>query len=165
MGGEILVSQTTFEEVESLVEIDRVREVWPKGFEAPLQVHRGVAIRGMHELDVPPDRALFAELDERIHVRFAVLDGKAVSDRCHDGHVSALSSTGARIRSDAEVHELADLRIELVGVDGAEGVCYAKVVDRGAGAETVLTVRFSTRSRALDQRRSGVLPERSDESG
>jgi hypothetical protein len=73
-----------------------------------------------------------------------------VSGIFHDGQVSALSSTGARIHTDADVRELADLRIELADYDGAEAVYYGKVVDRDTDVETVLTVRFSARSLALD---------------
>jgi adenylate cyclase len=152
LGGEILLSQATFEDVEGLVHVDRVREVWPKGFELPQQVHRVVAIHGKYELAIPVERALFVELPERILVRFALLEGKAVSGHFHDGEIAALSSTGARILSDADVPDLAELRIEIIDADGAEGVCYAKVVDRGAGVEAVLTVRFSTRSLVLTRR-------------
>ena len=149
MGGEILLSQATFDDVADLVQVDRVREVWPKGFEAPQQVHRVVGIHGKYELAVPVDRALFLDLVEPIPVRFALLDGKSVSGFLHDGNIAALSSTGARIVSDADVSELAELRIEIVGTEGEKDVCYAKVVDLGAGLEAVFTVRFSTRSVVL----------------
>ncbi len=156
LGGEILASQATFEDVVDLVRVDRVREVWPKGFDAPVRVHRIGAIGGIHHLTVPVDRSQFIELDEPIGVRFTVLEGKSVSGTFYDGTVSALSSTGARLHTDVDVHELADLRIELVEADGAEAVFYAKVVDRGADDDTVLTVRFSSRSHELDLR---VPPE------
>jgi adenylate cyclase len=149
MGGEILLSQATFEEVADLVQIDRVRDVWPKGFQAPQQVHRVLAIQGKYELAVPVDRTLFIDLSEPIPVRFALLEGKLVSGSLHDGNIAALSSTGARIVSDIDVSELTELRIEIVGTEGEEGACYAKVVDHGEGLESVFTVRFSTRSSAL----------------
>jgi adenylate cyclase len=151
LGGEILLSQATFDDVEDLVQVDRVREVWPKGFEAPQQVHRVVGIRGKYELALPVDRALFIDLVEPIPVRFALLEGKSVSGFLHDGSIAALSSTGARIVSDADVSELAELRIELVGTEGEDGVCYAKVVDLGGGLEAIFTVRFSTRSNVLER--------------
>ena len=151
MGGEILLSQTTFEDVEDLVQVDRVREVWPKGFEAPQNVYRVVGIRGTHEMDLPLDRAHFVDLVETIPVRFALLEGKSISRYLHDGHIVALSTTGARIVADADVSELAELRIEVVGSEGEDGVCYAKVVDLGADLETVFTVRFSSRSTVLER--------------
>jgi adenylate cyclase len=151
MGGEILLAQATFDDVEDLVHVDRVREVWPKGFKAPQPVHRVVGIRGKYQLALPVDRALFIDLVEPIPVRFALLEGKSVSGYLHDGSIAALSSTGARIVSDADVSELAELRIELVGTEGEDGVCYAKVVDLGAGLEAVFTVRFSTRSNVLER--------------
>jgi len=56
------------------------------------------------------------------------------------------------------VRELADLRIELADDDGAEFVYYGKVVERSTDAETVLTVRFSTRSLTLDPAESRSEP-------
>jgi len=99
LGGEILVSQATFDDVADLVEVDLVREVWPKGFDTPVRVHRVAAIGGNYALSVPQERAQLVELAERIAIRFAVLEGKSVSGTFHDGHVSALSSTGARIHT------------------------------------------------------------------
>jgi adenylate cyclase len=149
LGGEVLVSQATLEEIAHLVHIDLVREVWPKGFDASQQVHRVAAIGGRHGLTVPAERGRFTELAERIPVRFALLDGKSVSGHFHLGEIGALSSTGARLHCDAEVSDLAELRIEIVGYDGPEGVCYAKVVDRGALGDGALTVRFTVRAVAL----------------
>jgi hypothetical protein len=146
------VSQATFEDVAGLIHVDVQREVWPKGFEAPQQVHRVAAIHGAYELAIPPDRAQFVELAERMPVRFALLDGKSVSGHFHDGEIASLSSTGARLLTDAEVSDLAELRIEIIGPEGVEGVCYAKVVDRGSGTDAVLTVRFSVRALILTQR-------------
>jgi len=114
-------------------------------------VHRVVGVRGKYQLALPVDRALFIDLAEPIPVRFALLEGKSVSGFLHDGSIAALSSTGARIVSDADVSELAELRIELVGTEGKDGVCYAKVIDLGAGLEAVFTVRFSSRSNVLER--------------
>jgi len=152
LGGEVLVSQATFEDVAGLIHVDLVREVWPKGFEAPQQIHRVAAIRGAYELVVPAERARFVEIAERIPVRVALLEGKSISEHFHDGQIVALSSTGARLVTDAEVFDLAELRIEIIGPEGLEGVCYAKVVDRGSGTDPVLTVRFSIRALTLTQR-------------
>ena len=58
LGGEVLVSQATLDDVDGLVEVDLVREVWPKGFEAPQQVHRVSAIRGKHALTIPAELAV-----------------------------------------------------------------------------------------------------------
>ena len=152
LGGEVLVSQVTLDDSHGLVEVDLVREVWPKGFEAAQQVHRVTAIRGTYAMAVPSERARFVELAQPIAVRFSLLDGKSVSGHFHEGHIAALSSTGAHLVSTAEVADLAELRIEIVGHDGIEGTCYAKVVDRGSGVDAVMTVRFSIRALVLSER-------------
>ncbi len=158
LGGEILASEATIEEVAGLVSVDRVREVWPKGFDEPTRVHRVVAIGGRHNLALPVDRSQFVELDEAIRVRFAVLEGKSISSHFHDGEISALSSTGARLRSSAGVRELADHRIEFGGIEPGDGACYAKVVDAGGSDASHIAVRFSTRSAELDRRVSIAQP-------
>ena len=152
LGGEILVSDATFEEVKGIVRVDHVREVWPKGFETPVRVHRVAGVGGRYALDLPRDPGEFSELDPEIAVRFSVLEGKDVSRQLHVGQLWAWSVTGARVRSDADVRELADLRIELAEGDGADGACYAKVVDRTDGPVRSFTVRFSTRPTALERR-------------
>ncbi len=151
LGGEVLVSQATLDDVDGLIEVDLVREVWPKGFEAPQKIHRVAAIRGQYARAIPTERARFVELADPIPIRFALLDGKSVSGHFHDGAIAALSSTGARLVSSADVADLAELRIEIVGPAGIEGVCYGKVVDRGTALDAQLTVRFSIRALVLSQ--------------
>ena len=100
---------------------------------------RITTIRGRHELTLPQNHAQLVELAEKIGIRFTVLEGKSVSGIfLRDGQVSALSSTGARIHTDADVRELADLRIELADDDGAEVVYYGKVVDRDTDARFMI---------------------------
>jgi class 3 adenylate cyclase len=160
LGGEILVSEATFAELERLVRVDRVREVWPKGFDTALRVHRIAAIAGAHQLEVPAERSAFAELAEPIPVRFAELEGKAVSGRFRDGRLGALSASGARLLCDGEVRELAELRVELAGAAGAGEFCYARVVDASEGPEFALTLRFSTRSPELERLARELLERR-----
>jgi class 3 adenylate cyclase len=157
LGGEILVSEATIDEVGDMVRVDRVREVWPKGFDAPMPVFRVESIGGAHDLLVPQGRSELVELAERVRVRFTVLDGKAVSGRFHDGHIAALSSTGALLHADVDVDDLADIRIEFVGPEGA-GACYAKVVDRGARSRTAITVRFSAGALDLHESLGPEIP-------
>ena len=95
LGGEVLVSDATLTDTAGLVQVDLVREVWPKGFDSAQRIHRVAAIKGRHGLTVPTERGRFTEMGEPIPVRFALLDGKAVSRQHHRGEIVALSSTGA----------------------------------------------------------------------
>ncbi|MFQ5699603.1 MAG: adenylate/guanylate cyclase domain-containing protein [Myxococcota bacterium] len=78
LGGEVLISDATQREVAALTRIDHVREVWPKGFEAAVRVHRVAGVGGNYSLTLPPGVAEFHELAEPVPVRFALLDGKAI---------------------------------------------------------------------------------------
>ena len=157
LGGEILVSQATFEDVDGLVHVDRVRESGPR---ASRRRSRSIEwSRSTASTSSPSLRNAHCSWSLPSGYRFALRSSRARRSR-GTSTTERLPHSPRRvpvILSDAEVPDLAELRIEIIGPEGAEGVCYAKVVDRGAGLEAVLTVRFSTRALVLAQRASPKL--------
>jgi hypothetical protein len=107
------------------------------------------AIGGRHDLQLADREAELVDLAQEIPVRFGVLEGKHGAGLTSRGTLCALARGSARMRSGEPVPELGELRVELVGSDGA---FYAKVVtgsDGEAGEPSLL--RFTTRSPELDQ--------------
>ncbi len=163
LGGEILISDATRRELGSIARIESEREVHPKGFEAPLTIHKVVGIGGSHDLSLPEEHDRFVELGEEIPVRFALLEGKDVANQGIEASIWAGAANGAKIRSAVPVAELSDIRIELVeGGRVVSGACYAKVVEGSDSSGDSFTVRFTTHSAPLDARlkqaRAGAEP-------
>jgi len=149
LGGEVLISDATLEATRASVRTSRTREVHPKGLAAPIRIHRVSAIGGRHDLQLSDREAELIDLAQEIPVRFGVLEGKHVAELTSWGAICALARGSARLRSREPVPELGELRLEIIGSDGA---FYAKVVtgsDGEAGEPSLL--RFTTRSPALDQ--------------
>ncbi len=153
LGGEVLVCEETFAAVERIVSAELPREVHPKGFEMPIRVRGVRGVGGEHNLELPDLAADWKELVDEVPVRFALLEGKQVSESAHSGSFCALSQTSARMRSGDALPELADLRIEILDDSGAafSGAFYAKVVRAAPGLEGVCVVRFTSRSPALER--------------
>lgn len=147
LGGEVLISEATFEEVRDLVEVDAVREVWPKGFDSLQTIHRVVRIDGDHNLSVPVAAAGFIDLTEPIGVSFSVLEGKEINPTVHFGEIISLSSTGARIATTTALAPLTELRVAPSA--DASDASYAKVVDVDVDAATA-TMRFTMKSPVLN---------------
>jgi len=158
LGGELLICQETFAGVASIVRAEAAREVHPKGLEAPIRIRRVLGIGGAHGLELPDHAAVWTELAAEVPVRFGLLEGKQVSDALRSGSFCALSQTGARLRSEAALPELTDLRIEILDGSGAPlpGAFYAKVVRAAPGSEGASLVRFTSRSAALEQTLAGA---------
>lgn len=158
LGGQVLLAPSTLAEVAALVDVADERNVHPKGFEEPLRITEVSGIRGSYAVAIPENSSDFQELTEPIPLRFAALDGKHVEKSTHAGSLWELASGGGIIRSDTPVEEMLDLLVEILDARGEPipGSCYAKVVDLGPG-EGVFTVRFTTRSPALDEKVAALL--------
>jgi adenylate cyclase len=159
LGGEVLISDATFEKTRAIVSASRTREVHPKGLDAPIRIHQVSAIAGGYDLEIRDREAELIDLAQEIPVRFGLLEGKHVAELASEGALCALSRRSARLRSREPVPELGELRLELVG---SKRAVYAKVVmgsDGEAGEPSLL--RFTTRSPELEhafERALGEVP-------
>jgi adenylate cyclase len=157
LGGEILISPATFEDVHHHIDFDKVRTVRPKGLDTPIEVRRVTAIHGAREIAVPRTSVVFVKLAKPLPVRVTSFTDASEPTELHDGEVVALTATGARLRCDHYLHELADLRIEVVGTSAERGVFHAKVVERDPRQEGVVTIRYSTRYGGFEQLRAQLM--------
>jgi class 3 adenylate cyclase len=153
LGGDILICDATFAATQKIVRADPPRAVHPKGLDAPIFVRRVRGVGGTHDLDLPDVDAEWKILANEVPVRFELLEGKQVSGGARRGSFCALSQSGARLRSNEALSEMADLRIEIVDGSGAalQGAFYAKVVGVAPEPDRTFLLRFTSRSPALEQ--------------
>jgi len=155
LGGEVLICDTTLAEIASVARTEAPRQVHPKGFAEPIEIHSVRGIGGSHGFELPDQEAAWAELEPEVAVCFSVLEGKQVSGTSVSGSFSALSHHAGRLRSEDPLPDLANLRIEILDASGAPlpGAFYAKVVTGAPKPGEACLVRFTSRSPALE----GVL--------
>ena len=100
VGGQILITESTLKEVESIVRIHEQRQVTPKGVEQPLTIYDIRGISGEYNLFLSKEEEVFLPLPEAIPLQFRVLDGKDIGAALFKGSLVQLSAKGAKVRSE-----------------------------------------------------------------
>lgn len=98
VGGQILISESTFKQVESLVKIDGQKSVQPKGVHQPITIYEIGGISGKYNLYLPnKEEEVFVTLPETILIQYTPLDGKHIDSSIMQGRLSRLSLKAAEI--------------------------------------------------------------------
>lgn len=138
--GQILISESTFKDVEDIVKIGGEKQVTPKGVKQPITIYEVEGIAGEYNLFLPKEEEeVFVRLPEEISMQYAVLDGKNIGDTAFKGSLIKLSRRGAEVRSEGESGfvppALTNIKMNLLTPDSEEVSedIYAKVLDKSAG--------------------------------
>ena len=135
-GGQILISETTLNEVGSIIKINGKKEVMPKGVKKPITIYDLGGIGGKYNLFLPKEEEIYLPLKEAISLHYVVLDGKNVSACGQSGSLVKLSEKEAEIQvvnsGENIPHALINIKINFFW-DGKESEdVYGKVLDKKA---------------------------------
>lgn len=164
VGGQILISESTFSQVDSRLRVDDRLEIQPKGFgESVVLYDVGGMTTDEVELALPAPGESIVRLARGVPVRFVVIEGSVTGTRALDGELLGLSSRAALVGATAQIESRANVRIELEPGSGAGAPRYvfAKVLSREPGHKTFVARFTSVDPRAaalLEELRSGSLP-------
>ena len=158
-GGQILISESTRQEVASLVGVSRQLHIEAKGVRQTLTVWEVTGIGGVHALFLHPPPSRMTLLAAPIPVRYAVLEDKYVGRNVLDGSVVRLSEKGAEIRSSAPVPLFGNLKIWMPEIEAGAGPSelYAKVVEESPTSGAGFIVRFTAMAPEMVQYVRGRL--------
>ncbi|NEP57232.1 MAG: adenylate/guanylate cyclase domain-containing protein [Symploca sp. SIO2G7] len=98
-GGQILISESTYQEVGQSLQIDGHKQVTPKGVKEPITIYEVGGIGEKYNLFLLKQEEIFLPLPEAIPIQYAILDGKHVSDSLLQGSLVQLSLKGAQVHS------------------------------------------------------------------
>jgi len=146
IGGQILISEATRQEVGPAVRSAGPLHVEVKGVAQPITLYDVQGVDGIYNLCLPTSEDALVRLREEIPCRYTVLEGKQLSGMVFLGSVVRLSVTGAEVRSDQAVAPLSDIRMQLIGRHGQEipGDLYGKVVGYPTGHDRGFAVHFTS---------------------
>ncbi|MCG8366397.1 MAG: adenylate/guanylate cyclase domain-containing protein [Pseudanabaenales cyanobacterium] len=137
IGGEILISEETRQAAGSIVQIERQKEVQPKGVRSPITIHEVGGIGGSYNLTLIQEVETFLPLAEAILVRYTTLLGKHVGKTYFQGWLIQLSEKGALVRpdsvADAFMLPLTNIKLNLLGKGESTVISediYAKVIEK-----------------------------------
>jgi adenylate cyclase len=143
VGGQILISEATYKEIEDIAKINGSMEVEPKGVSHPISIYDICGLGGIYNLELPSLSDSLQLLPIPIPITYRILEEKHLGTEMFEGELQQLSPYGAEIFSDHDVPELTNLKLHLQFYDQAqqleiEGEIYAKVLKHQQPSQIVL---------------------------
>ena len=145
VGGQILISESMFNEAGEILRIDGQQEVLPKGAESPIRIYEVGGIGGEYNMALTSDDdPLFPPLI-KVPVNYTVMGGKHVGKETQEGFLVALSKKSVQLDSKYPIEPLANIKINLA--DNEEELSiksfYGKVINQSMGKRLSHTVRLT----------------------
>lgn len=158
-GSQILISDSTRQEVDPLVRIDGQITIDPKGATERMTLYEVGGIGGTDNLFLPEKADTLVPLDPPIPLRYTVLEEKHVGRTIFTGRLVTLSIKSGTVHADTPVPALSNLKIWLTDSTGIDvpGDLYGKVVGQPTEHGAHFTVRFTSVSPEVTAFFQGVL--------
>lgn len=126
VGGQVLISPRTRQEIQEPLDIAMEQEVFPKGCAQPLVLTQVAGIGGAYGVACARQEEPPAPLQRPIAVSFKVIQEKHVQRTAQQGRFVAMSSDGGILETQAPLEPYQNLQI----TTGPEGKLFAKVLRR-----------------------------------
>jgi PAS domain S-box-containing protein len=151
-GGQILVSETTRQEVGTILKTGKQMEVKAKGVEHPITLCEVLGIGGRHKLLMSEAAEMLVLLADEIPLRYEVVEGAQLGGEMSKGGLTKISFKGAEARLERPVPTLSNLKMHLIGSGGEQlpGALYGKVLGPVPGTSAHLSIRFTSISPEID---------------
>ena len=130
IGGQILISEATRQEVESLVRIDKQMEVEAKGVAQPITLYELRGIGGTYDLFLPERDEMLFPLRQEILLQYTALEGEHLGRTAYTGSFMKLSAKGGEIHATQPIAPWSNIKLQLLGDNGEviPSDVYAKVL-------------------------------------
>ena len=152
IGGQILVSETTRQELGNKLKIGKQMEVRAKGVEQPVVLFEALEVGGRHKLSLPEVTETLVPLKDEIPLRYEVVESSQVGGALSKGVLTKVSLRGAEARLESPVPTLSNLKMHLIGSGGEQlpGALYCKVLGAVPGSSTGFSIRFTSVSPEIE---------------
>ncbi|KPA15555.1 adenylate cyclase [Candidatus Magnetomorum sp. HK-1] len=158
VGGQILISENTYQQCYSILKIDNKMNVMPKGVKSPINLYSIIGIEGDYQLYLPnkKDKNLKA-VENPIDVQVSIIDGKDAGTESCKGKILKLSEKYMDIKTDIPAEKFSNLKISLTNCinEKSDGVIYAKVVECIYDEESTFRVNLTSISK--EAKDSGIF--------
>jgi adenylate cyclase len=138
IGGQILISPSTYEKVQSRVSIIGTKEVKFKGLDQPVCLRDVAGIGEPYRVFLPEKKAVpLTHLNPPLPIECFLLEGKTVSDNAIAGHITGLGKNAAEVALDQPIEAYTNLKILLASPEAAGfSEFYAKVMSKEVSDKT-----------------------------
>jgi class 3 adenylate cyclase len=148
VGGQVLISPSTYEQVKGLVNLGDTIQAEMKGVPGAVSLHEVLGIAGPYNLQLKERVETLVALPERLGVRLQRLSKKVISGPGEDAWITHLSETAATLVCQGDLKQWEDVRLYFLDENLSElpGKIYGKVAAvralEGGGREAA--VRFTS---------------------
>jgi PAS domain S-box-containing protein len=152
IGGQILASETTRQELGNKLKVGKQMEVRAKGVEHPVVLFEVLGVGGRHKLFLPEAVDVLVDLKEDLPLLYEVVESSQVGGVLSKGVLTRVSMKAAEARLESLVPALSNLKLHLVRSDGEQvpGTIYGKVLAPLPGSSTGVYIRFTSISPETD---------------
>ncbi|CAN1209008.1 Adenylate/guanylate cyclase with Chase sensor [Tumidithrix helvetica PCC 7403] len=156
VGGQVLVSESTYAHADGIIQANGSMQVEPKGVKHPITIHDVCGIAGKYNLFLFDSQEQFHPLKIPIPIEYRIVEEKHLESETFQGSICKLSQHRAEVLCDRTIPPLTNIKVRLSKVHSDwECEIYAKVL-------------VQTPSQILSPETAGVpewnLPEVSDRS-
>ena len=117
VGGQVLISQSTYDRLSDLLDIRKVLTVEMKGLQGTVNLYDVQAIKGAHNIRLPDRDETPVELRNKIDVKINRLDKKTVSKTDASAWFTHIALSSAVLISSLPVKQWEDLKIMMLDDD------------------------------------------------
>jgi PAS domain S-box-containing protein len=151
-GGQILISETTRQDVGRILKPGKQMEIKAKGIDQPITLYEALGIGGSHKLLLPETMETLVPLASEIPLQYEVLEASHESGKMSQGGLTKVSCKAAEARLETPVPNLSNLKMRLIGSGGKTmpGTLYAKVLGAVPGSSTGFSIRFTSVSPEIE---------------
>jgi adenylate cyclase len=146
VGGQVLISEATRQEVGSIVNVGERIEIAAKGIDKPITIYDARGIGGKYHLFLAKGADTLLSLPQAIPLRFTLLEGKHMGDTLFTGSLVKLSAKEGEVLSEDAVETWSNINIQLMSNNGEElpGDLYAKIMGPLSEGSRGFAVHFTS---------------------
>jgi len=146
LGEQILMSESTKDEVASIAEIEGEIEALVKGMRLPIRMYELRGIGGKYDLHLTRADSMMVRLPKELPIRYSILEGTRATGAWNSGSIIGLGGREAELIGDALPRSLTNLQVQFVTgePDRRASFAYCKVLPRSSEAESGFIVRFTS---------------------
>lgn len=130
LGGQVLVSESTFDHIRDIAEVRDVVEVEMKGVPGPVRLYDVHAIRGTYDVQLQDAPDIPTKVAKQIAAAINILENKTVTPIAQAAWITHLSERSCLVFTSGQLPPMVEVRIDLLDDSGnrAVGEVFAKVI-------------------------------------
>lgn len=147
VGGQVFISENTYQDTNITLRVDSELEVEPKGIKHPIKLYEVSGIGGKYKLFLATEEESMIKINDDVPIEFMILQGKHVNSNLLPGTLVGLSQNGAQLRTKYALERLTNIKLKLLTETALfyeEPDIYAKVIKKSELEENHYIIRFTS---------------------